>query len=223
MAELRPIGGVSPEDLHTQSEQSVAMLKDMGARVREGFYCAGTPVIQFRDLTQPEDADLDMKAFEGRLKLGEGILTSGMSPFHSDATHLSLIRWGSQSDQCGCIDIHESTVLSECSFISYKSIKVGKGVLFGPGAVVMDCDGAPLDPAQPISEDNLNIAPVVIEDHCWIGAYAMIMPGVTIGHHATIAGGSVVFKDVPPHSIAAGNPASVLGKFRNPDGSPLES
>lgn len=51
---------------------------------------------------------------------------------------------------------------------------------------------------------------VVIEDWCYIGANALIMPGVTIGHGSLIAAGSVVTKSVPPNSVVGGNPAKVL-------------
>jgi acetyltransferase-like isoleucine patch superfamily enzyme len=51
---------------------------------------------------------------------------------------------------------------------------------------------------------------VVIEDDIWIGANAVILPGLTIGHHSVVAAGAVVTKDVPPHSLVAGVPAKVI-------------
>jgi acetyltransferase-like isoleucine patch superfamily enzyme len=52
--------------------------------------------------------------------------------------------------------------------------------------------------------------PVVIEDHVWVGSRVLILPGVRIGHHAVIGGGSVVTSDIPPHCVAAGNPARIV-------------
>lgn len=49
-----------------------------------------------------------------------------------------------------------------------------------------------------------------IGKRCFIGANALIMPGVTIGNESVIGGGSVVTKDVPPNCIVAGNPARVI-------------
>jgi len=49
-----------------------------------------------------------------------------------------------------------------------------------------------------------------IGGHCFIGANALILPGVTIGDHCVIAAGSVVIEDVPAHSLVAGNPARVV-------------
>ena len=48
-----------------------------------------------------------------------------------------------------------------------------------------------------------------IGDNCVIGGRAMIMPGVTIGNHVYVGGGSVVTHDVPDHCIVAGNPAKI--------------
>jgi acetyltransferase-like isoleucine patch superfamily enzyme len=49
-----------------------------------------------------------------------------------------------------------------------------------------------------------------IGSHCFIGARTIIMPGVRIGDHCIIGSGSVVLSDVPPNSIAVGNPARVV-------------
>ena len=54
------------------------------------------------------------------------------------------------------------------------------------------------------------VRPVTIEDHVWIGARALICPGVTIGEGAVIGAGAVVTADVPPYAVAAGNPARVV-------------
>ncbi|KFX62869.1 acyltransferase [Paraburkholderia fungorum] len=52
--------------------------------------------------------------------------------------------------------------------------------------------------------------PVVIEDHVWIGARAIISPGVRVGEGAVIGAGSVVTRDVEPYTIVAGNPARFI-------------
>ena len=51
--------------------------------------------------------------------------------------------------------------------------------------------------------------PVTIENEVWVGARAIILKGVTIGEGSIVAAGAVVVKDVPPHSVVAGNPASI--------------
>lgn len=52
--------------------------------------------------------------------------------------------------------------------------------------------------------------PVVIEDGCWIGLAAVVLPGVTIGHGSVIAAGAIVAQDVPPNSYVEGNPAQAV-------------
>ena len=54
--------------------------------------------------------------------------------------------------------------------------------------------------------------PVAIMDHAWIGARAIILPGVTIGEGAVVGAGAVVSRDVPPYMIVAGNPAIPVRK-----------
>lgn len=61
-----------------------------------------------------------------------------------------------------------------------------------------------------IDEQGVSTSAVVIEDDIWIGANAVVLPGVTIGHHSVVAAGAVVTKDVPPHSLVAGVPAKVI-------------
>lgn len=54
-------------------------------------------------------------------------------------------------------------------------------------------------------------APIALESESWVGARAVILPGVTVGHGAVIAAASVVTKDVAPNAIVAGNPARQVG------------
>jgi len=58
-------------------------------------------------------------------------------------------------------------------------------------------------------------APVVIKDNVFIGARALILPGVTINEWSLVAAGAVVTKDVPSYSIFAGNPARQIGDIRD--------
>jgi maltose O-acetyltransferase len=54
------------------------------------------------------------------------------------------------------------------------------------------------------------IGRIDIQENCFIGDSAIIMPGVTIGQNSIVGAGSVITKDVPPHTVAAGNPARIL-------------
>ncbi len=55
-------------------------------------------------------------------------------------------------------------------------------------------------------------APVRIEDHCHVGAAAVVLKGVTIGHHSVVAASALVNRDVPPLTIVAGIPARSIGR-----------
>ena len=66
------------------------------------------------------------------------------------------------------------------------------------------------DSNKRIDEQGVSTSAVIIEDDIWIGANAVILPGVTIGHHSVVAAGAVVTKDVPPHSLVAGVPAKII-------------
>jgi acetyltransferase-like isoleucine patch superfamily enzyme len=61
-------------------------------------------------------------------------------------------------------------------------------------------------------------APVVIGDGTWVGARAMVLPGVTIGRRVVVAAGSVVTRDVPDDVLVAGNPARVVRPLDYPAG-----
>lgn len=56
--------------------------------------------------------------------------------------------------------------------------------------------------------------PVTIGDNVWIAASALVLPGVTIGEGSVIGAGSVVTRDVPPYSLAVGNPCRVIRQLK---------
>ena len=61
-----------------------------------------------------------------------------------------------------------------------------------------------------IDEQGVSTTPVTIGDDVWIGANAVILPGVHIGNHCVVAAGAVVTKDVPAHSLVGGVPAKII-------------
>ena len=69
------------------------------------------------------------------------------------------------------------------------------------------------DIKTPIHKQGVSTAPIIIEDECWIGANVVVLPGVTIGKHSVIAAGSIVTKDIPPYSVAVGNPARIIKQY----------
>ena len=89
-------------------------------------------------------------------------------------------------------------------------VEIGSHVNLAQGITVTALNHNFDDTQKRIDEQGVSTIPVTIEDDVWIGANAVILPGVTIGNHYVVAAGAVVTKDVPPHSLVAGVPAKVI-------------
>ncbi|WP_455637982.1 acyltransferase [Parabacteroides sp.] len=89
----------------------------------------------------------------------------------------------------------------------YEMIKVGNGVVIAPYVRMRDSDGHHFE--YPGYEKK-GTAPIIIEDHVWIGLGVTILKGVTIGEGSVVAAGSVVTKSFPPRCLVGGNPAKIL-------------
>lgn len=89
-------------------------------------------------------------------------------------------------------------------------VAIGNHVNLAQGITVTALNHNFSDANKRIDEQGVTTTPVVIEDDIWIGANAVILPGVTIGSHSVVAAGAVVTKDVPPHSLVAGVPAKII-------------
>ena len=87
-------------------------------------------------------------------------------------------------------------------------IYVGDCTKFGPNVTVATA-GHPIHPPLREKAQQYNL-PVRIGRNCWIGAGAVILPGVTIGDNTVIGAGSVVTKDIPANVVAVGNPCRVM-------------
>ena len=94
-------------------------------------------------------------------------------------------------------------------------VSIGNHVNLAQGITVTALNHNFSDTTQRIDQQGITTRPVVISDDVWIGANAVILPGVTIGQHAVVAAGAVVTKDVPPYSVVGGVPATVLKKISN--------
>ena len=87
-------------------------------------------------------------------------------------------------------------------------IYVGDYTMFGPNVTVATA-GHPILPELRKEGYQYN-APINIGKNCWIGAGAIILPGITIGDNVVIGAGSIVTKDIPSNVVAVGNPCKVL-------------
>ncbi len=94
-------------------------------------------------------------------------------------------------------------------------IYVGDYTMFAPGVIVATA-GHPILPELRETVYQYNM-PVHIGKNCWIGAGAIILPGVTIGDQVVVGAGSVVTKDLPSNVVAVGNPCRVIREINEHD------
>jgi acetyltransferase-like isoleucine patch superfamily enzyme len=95
-------------------------------------------------------------------------------------------------------------------------VTVGNHVNLAQGITVTALNHNFADASLRIDEQGVSTLPVTIEDDVWIGANAVVLPGVTVGTHSVVAAGAVVSRDVPPYSLVAGVPAKVIKKLSTP-------
>jgi acetyltransferase-like isoleucine patch superfamily enzyme len=89
-------------------------------------------------------------------------------------------------------------------------VTIGSHVNLAQGITITALNHNFGDKSQRIDDQGVSTDPVIVGDDIWIGANAVILPGVSIGHHSVVAAGAVVTKDVPPHSLVAGVPAKII-------------
>jgi maltose O-acetyltransferase len=85
-------------------------------------------------------------------------------------------------------------------------ISIGDDVCFGPGVYLLAHDAS-----TKIHLDYTRIGPIAIGNRVFVGARAIVLPGVTVGDDAIIGAGSVVTRDVPAGAVVAGAPATAIG------------
>ena len=103
-------------------------------------------------------------------------------------------------------------------------VEIGDHCDFGPNVtIVTPCHPMLPDERQKFPDEDGQekrlcwAKPVKIGNHCWFGANVVICPGVTIGDGCVIGAGSVVTRDIPPMSFAAGNPCRVIRPLTEED------
>jgi acetyltransferase-like isoleucine patch superfamily enzyme len=92
-------------------------------------------------------------------------------------------------------------------------VTIGNHVNLAQGITVTALNHNFKDTSLRIDEQGFSTKPIVIEDDVWIGANAVILPGVTIGKHVVVAAGAVVTKGVPDNTIVGGVPAKEIKKI----------
>lgn len=169
-------------------------------------YCEGLPEARLQckrnmtafNLSQPDDYETRKKCMDSLF--GKTVSAWIEPPFY--CCYGTNIEFGS--------DVY---INFNCNFVDDGKITLGNKVMLGP-AVTIATVGHPINPDM---REYMYTDPVVIEDNCWIGAGAIICPGVTIGKNSVIGAGSVVVSDIPKNSVVAGNPCKVIRKIDKRD------
>jgi acetyltransferase-like isoleucine patch superfamily enzyme len=153
------------------------------------------------------DGDMPLVYGPGDIVIGDGVIVSNRNTWivglkvYPDAK----------------LEIGDRVTLGYMNLISVaKSVRIGNDCLFAGEVKILDNNSHSLDYVQRRANAPLepeDVAPVVIEEDVWIGTNCMVLKGVTIGRGAVIAAGAVVTKDVPPFTVAAGNPARVIKRI----------
>lgn len=123
----------------------------------------------------------------------------------------------------GRVSIGEFTLLSGARLVCDRQITIGSYCMFAWNVCLLDSRRMAQDPAlrrqfleQAIAnefnwpERTVDAQPIVIADNVWVGFDSVVLPGVTIGEGSVIGARSVVYTDIPPYSVAVGNPARVV-------------
>lgn len=124
------------------------------------------------------------------------------------------------------VSIGEYVLINSAWIISDLEVEIGDYALISWRVVLMDTYRVPLDPLQrrrllqrvPANaprriEADTPANPIRIGRNTWIGFDACILPGVTVGEGSIVGARSVVTEDVPPYTVAAGNPARIIRRL----------
>lgn len=159
----------------------------------------------YEDETEKRNAILD----EILGSRGEGVFIQGPITFHY-GTHTHIGNRVFINFNFTVQDDAEVTIGDDCNF--------------GPNVTIV----TPVHPMLPDERKRIKCAdgqikrlcyakPVKIGHDCWFGANVVVCPGVTVGENCVIGAGSVVTRDIPPNSFAAGNPCRVIREITEKD------
>lgn len=105
---------------------------------------------------------------------------------------------------------------SNLTLVDDGHIFIGDRVMLGPNVTIATANHPP-EPELRAQGLQIN-RDVIIGENTWIGAGAIIVPGVTIGKNVVIGAGSIVTKDIPDNALAVGNPCRVIREIASDKG-----
>ena len=159
-----------------------------------------------RILTQKLNT-MDRSDFEGITKVIQELLQTEETPFINPPFYC---------DYGNHIKVGKNFFCNyNCTILDVGRVTFGDNCLLAPNVAIYTA-GHPIHPDSRNSLYEYGID-VTVGDNVWIGGNVVIMPGVNIGSNCVIGAGSVVTKDIPDWSVAAGNPCRVLRKITDED------
>lgn len=176
-------------------------------------------------------------AFNG-IHFGKGLLSSGVPIVHISLNGLCEIgqkfccgNWNKTSasgtnGKCK-IEVRNGAVLkignnvgmTATTVICHNQITIMDNVMIGVGTHIYDTNFHNINPIERTAngdpQDTVRTAPITIKKNAFIGAYCIILKGVTIGENSVIAAGAVVTKSIPDNQMWGGNPAIFIRKLNS--------
>lgn len=113
------------------------------------------------------------------------------------------------------IDLASNVTVGERVYVNNNFIAMARGGIIIEDGVMIAPRVSVLTANHDLTDHEiLKCRPVVLRKNAWIGAGAIILPGVTVGEGAVVGAGAVVTKDVPPYTVVGGNPAKIIKEIK---------
>ena len=137
------------------------------------------------------------------VEVGDGVIVG---------EHCWLNAKDDRGDGASTLRIGSGTYIGRFAQVNaWRSVDIGRHVMIADRVFISDADHRFADPGLPIKlQGDAFVDAVCLEDGCWIGIGAVILPGVTVGRNAIVAANAVVTGDVPERSVVGGIPARVI-------------
>jgi len=156
----------------------------------------------------------------GKITIGDNFMMTNGHTINPISSNMQGVFY---TESGGVINICDNVGMSSTRMWIRNRLNIGNNVNIGACVLLIDTDSHQMDYrmrrrdasthfSKEELQDNINSAPIIIEDDVWIGAHCIVLKGVTIGARSIIGAGSIVTKSIPADCVAAGNPCRVIKK-----------